>query len=149
APVLRSIRQIARSSTHLEIVNLVVPTLNDSDPMLKGLLRWVMDEIGPDVPLHFTRFHPDYQLANLPPTPIAVLERAWDIAKSQGLRYAYVGNVPGHRGNHTYCPGCQKIVVRRSGIFLEENLLKKGRCPFCDYLIRGVWSKDSIPSKRT
>jgi len=68
-PVLRSIRQAARSGIHLELVNLVVPTLNDSPAMLAGLCRWVADELGPDVPIHFTRFHPDYQLQNLPPTP--------------------------------------------------------------------------------
>ena len=75
-PVLRSIKQIAKSRAHLEIVNLVVPTLNDSEKMLRGLIDWVLGEVGPDVPVHFTRFHPDYQLRNLPPTPVATLERA-------------------------------------------------------------------------
>lgn len=139
APVLRSIRQVRRSGTHLEIVNLVVPTLNDADDTLRGLADFVMGELGPDVPVHFTRFHPDYQLLNLPPTPVATLERARGFAMDRGLRYAYVGNVPGHAGNHTYCPGCGKVVVRRDNFFVVENNLKNGRCAFCARAIAGVW----------
>ena len=83
-PVLRSIKQVAKSGKHLEIVNLVVPTLNDSEKSLRELAAWVAGELGPDVPLHFTRFHPDYQLVNLPPTPVSTLERARDIAMARG-----------------------------------------------------------------
>jgi pyruvate formate lyase activating enzyme len=140
APVLRSLKQIARRGTHLEIVNLVVPTLNDSEPMLRGLADWVLGELGPDVPVHFTRFHPAFQLLNLPPTPVATLERARDIGLAQGLRYVYVGNVPGHPGNHTYCPACRKIVVRRSGFFVTETHLQEGRCAFCRQPVAGVWA---------
>jgi pyruvate formate lyase activating enzyme len=139
-PVLRSIRQIARSKVHLEIVNLVVPTLNDSEASLQGLATWVAGELGPDVPVHFTRFHPDYQLLNLPPTPIATLERARDIALAKGLHYPYVGNVPGQPGNHTYCPSCRKIVVKRDGFFVAEMHVKNGRCEFCKQPIAGVWT---------
>jgi pyruvate formate lyase activating enzyme len=140
APVLRSIAQVAKSGTHLEIVNLVVPTLNDNDKALQGLSAWVVRELGPDVPVHFTRFHPDYQLLNLPPTPIATLERAREIARAAGIRYAYVGNVPGHPGNHTYCPACGKAVVRRDNFFVGEMNIVKGRCKFCQRPIAGVWS---------
>jgi pyruvate formate lyase activating enzyme len=139
-PVLRSIRQAARSGVHLEIVNLVVPTLNDSDKALDGLCRFVAGEVGPDVPIHFTRFHPDYQLLNLPPTPVATLERARDVAMAAGVRYAYVGNVPGHPGNHTYCPACRKAVVCRDGFLVTEVNLVRGRCRFCRQAIAGVWS---------
>ncbi len=140
APVLRSIVQVARSGVHLELVNLVVPTLNDSPAMLEGLAAWVVGEVGPDVPVHFTRFHPDYQLQNLPPTPIATLERAREVAMRKGVRFAYVGNVPGHPGNHTYCPGCGKIVVARSGMFVTDRQLERGRCRSCGRAIPGVWS---------
>jgi len=140
APVLRSIRQAAKSGVHLEIVNLVVPTLNDSEAMLHGLADWVFGEVGPDVPVHFTRFHPDYQLRNLPPTPVSTLEKAREIAMRKGIRYAYVGNVPGHPGNHTYCPGCGKIVVGRSAFFVTENHIEQGRCRFCRGSIAGVWA---------
>ncbi len=139
-PVLRSIRQIAKRGVHLEIVNLVVPTLNDSDEMLKQLILWMKNEVGPDVPLHFTRFHPDYQMRNLPPTPIATLERAFAMAKAEGLRYIYVGNVPGHAGNNTCCPCCGKIVIARSAFFVGEMHLKNGRCEYCDEHIAGVWN---------
>jgi pyruvate formate lyase activating enzyme len=140
APVLRSIRQVARSGTHLEIVNLVVPTLNDEDASLKALARWLANEAGPDVPVHFTRFHPDYQLRNLPPTPVETLERARDIARDAGLRYAYVGNVPGHRGNHTYCPSCGAAVIERTNFIVTRTRLAAGRCAACGTRIAGVWS---------
>jgi len=139
-PVLRSIRQVAKSGRHLEIVNLVVPTLNDAEASLGGLASWVAGEIGPDVPLHFTRFHPDYQLLNLPPTPVSTLERAREIAIAKGVRYVYVGNVPGHPGNHTYCPGCGKIVVARDNFFVTEMHLKNGACAYCRRPIAGVWA---------
>lgn len=139
APVLRSIRQVHKSGVHLEIVNLVVPTLNDADRDLRGLCDWVAGELGPDVPVHFTRFHPDYQLLNLPPTPMATLERAHDIARAAGVRYAYVGNVPGHPGNHTYCPSCAKAVIKRTDFFVSEMHLREGRCEYCGQPIAGVW----------
>jgi pyruvate formate lyase activating enzyme len=139
-PVLRSIRQIARAGRHLEIVNLVVPTLNDADDRLRELAKWVAGEAGPDVPLHFTRFHPDYQLLNLPPTPVATLERARDLARAHGLRYVYIGNVPGHAGNHTYCPRCGEIVVERAGFFTTALRLHDGACAACGQKIAGVWA---------
>lgn len=139
-PVLRSIKQIAKSQIHLEIVNLVVPTLNDSDKMIEALVEWVIGEIGPDVPVHFTRFQPNYQLLNLPPTPVATLDRARQIALSKGIHYAYVGNVPDHPGNHTYCPFCKKIVIKRTAFFLTEVNIKKGRCAYCHKKIAGVWT---------
>jgi pyruvate formate lyase activating enzyme len=140
APVLRSIRQISRSRAHLEIVNLVVPTLNDSEKMVRGLIDWVLAEVGPDVPLHFTRFHPDYQLKNLPPTPVSTLERARETAMGRGLHYVYVGNVPDHPGNHTLCPSCGRAIIRRSGFFTMEVQVKGGLCGFCGRKIAGVWS---------
>ena len=139
-PVLRSIKQAARSGVHLEIVNLVVPTLNDSDRMMRGLVEWVMGEVGPDVPVHFTRFHPDYQMMNLPPTPVATLEKARDLAMERGIRYAFVGNVPGHPGNNTYCPSCHKPVIKRSNFFITESNMKDGKCGHCGASIAGVWS---------
>jgi len=138
-PVLRSIKQVARRGVHLEIVNLVVPTLNDSEPMLRQLADWIVAEVGPDVPVHFTRFHPDYKLLNLPPTPIATLEKAREIAMERGIHYAFVGNVPNHPGNHTYCPGCGKVVIKRTGFFTLEQTMKDGACAACGRKIAGVW----------
>jgi len=139
-PVLRSIRQVAKSRAHLEIVNLVVPTLNDSPRMLTELAKWIVGEAGPDVPVHFTRFHPDYQLPNLPDTPVATLERAREIGLQQGLHFAYVGNVPGHPGNNTYCPKCGRAVIERDGLFVTGMHLKDGHCEYCARAIPGVWS---------
>jgi pyruvate formate lyase activating enzyme len=138
-PVLRSIKQVSKSKAHLEIVNLVVPTLNDSEKMLTDLSEWILNEVGPDVPIHFTRFHPDYRLLNLPPTPIETLHRAREIAMSKGIHYAFVGNVPGDAGNNTYCPKCGKEIIKRLGIFTTEIHLKNGKCEYCNYPIAGVW----------
>jgi pyruvate formate lyase activating enzyme len=138
--VLRSIKQVAKSKVHLELVNLVVPTLNDSEKMFTELAKFVVGEAGPDVPVHFTRFHPDYQLPNLSPTPVETLEKARDLARAQGLRYAYVGNVPGHAGNSTYCPKCGKQVIERSHFFVVANRLEQGRCPYCKEPVAGVWA---------
>jgi pyruvate formate lyase activating enzyme len=139
-PVLRTIAQIAKRGVHLEIVNLVVPTLNDSEKSLQDLAGWVAGELGPDVPLHFTRFHPDYQLLNLPDTPILTLTRARNIAMAKGLNYVYVGNVPDHPGNNTYCPSCKKAIIERTGFFVTAANLKGGRCGFCKRAIAGVWA---------
>ncbi|MEJ2110872.1 MAG: AmmeMemoRadiSam system radical SAM enzyme [Acidobacteriota bacterium] len=139
-PVLNSIRTIAKSRVHLEIVNLVVPTLNDSSKMMEGLIDWIAGEVGPDVPVHFTRFHPDYRLLNLPPTPVATLEKFRDRAMSRGLHYAYIGNVPGHEGNNTLCPRCGKTIIQRRSFFLEKMYIENGCCKFCGEKIAGVWT---------
>jgi len=131
---------VSRSGTHLEIVNLVVPTLNDSKQMLTDLVDWILGEVGPDVPVHFTRFHPDYKMLNLPPTPLATLEMAYDIARERGLHYPFVGNVPGHPGNNTYCPSCGKAVIERTGFFVIEKHLTGDSCQFCREPIAGVWN---------
>ena len=139
APVKRSIKQVKARGLHLELVNLVVPTLNDSEADLTEMAKWIVGELGPDVPIHFTRFHPDYQLQNLPPTPVETLEHARAIAMDQGVRYAFVGNVPGHPGNNSYCPRCGEVVIGRKGFFVTENKLDNGRCGGCAEPIAGVW----------
>jgi pyruvate formate lyase activating enzyme len=117
-----------------------VPTHNDSERELREMCKWILAELGPDVPVHFTRFHPDYRMMDLPPTPVATLERAWAIAREEGLRYAFVGNVPGHPGNNTTCPGCGEVVIGRKGFFITEQNLRGGRCGHCDTPIAGVWA---------
>jgi pyruvate formate lyase activating enzyme len=116
-----------------------VPTLNDSDKGLQDLAGWVAGELGPDVPLHFSRFHPDYQLLNLPDTPIPTLDRARNIAMAKGINYVYVGNVPNHAGSNTYCPSCKKAVIERTSFFVTAMNIKDGRCGFCRRAIAGVW----------
>jgi pyruvate formate lyase activating enzyme len=139
APVLEAIRVIHEMGVHLEIVNLVVPTLNDDQAELRALAEWVMETVGPDVPLHFSRFHPDYQLMNLPPTPLETLEAARQTALDVGLHYVYMGNVPGHEGNHTYCPGCGQMIIRRAGMATAAMNVVDGRCGYCRTPIAGVW----------
>jgi pyruvate formate lyase activating enzyme len=139
-PVLDTIGVIHEMGVHLEIVNLVVPSLNDNMAELRSLVQWVMDTVGPDVPLHFSRFHPDYQLSHLPPTPVETLEEARQAALDAGLHYVYLGNVPGHEGNHTYCPFCSRMIVERSGMATIAVHIVEGRCAFCDTPIAGVWT---------
>ncbi len=138
-PVLDTIRTIYESGTHLEIVNLVVPTLNDSLEQLRALARWVARDISPNVPLHFSRFGPMYKLANLPPTPVETLEQAQEIALEEGVRFVYVGNVPGHTGNNTYCPSCGRMLIARQGFSVSEYNLEGGACAHCGEPIPGVW----------
>ena len=138
-PVLEAIRVIYESGIHLEIVNLVVPTLNDSLDQLRDLARWVARDLSPDVPLHFSRFYPQYKLLNLPPTPVETLERAREIALEEGVRFVYIGNVPGHPGNNTYCPACGQPIIVRQGFAVLEYHLDGGRCAYCGEEIPGVW----------
>jgi pyruvate formate lyase activating enzyme len=139
-PVLEALRRLRRKGMWTEIVVLVVPTLNDGDGEFRDLARFVKNDLGPEVPVHFTRFHPSYRIRNLPRTPISTLERAWKISRAEGLHFVYVGNVAGHPGNNTYCPGCGEMVIRRLGMATLKNRLKKGRCPDCSRAIPGVWS---------
>jgi pyruvate formate lyase activating enzyme len=138
--VLEALVTLRKTGVWNEIVYLVVPTLNDTDGEFQGLARWVKSELGPDVPLHFSRFHPEYLLKNLPPTPIETLERAKAIADAEGLHYVYIGNVPGHPAESTYCPHCRKKIVDRTGYTINGVYLRHGKCQFCQTTIPGVWS---------
>ena len=138
-PVLNSLVTIRKQGVWSEIVYLVIPGLNDSENEFKGLARWVKTELGTDVPLHFTQFHPEYLLKNLPPTPVRTLERAKAIADAEGLHYVYIGNIPGHPAESTYCPKCRRAVVERAGFTLRAIHLNRGKCRFCQEAIPGVW----------
>src|SRR3990167_9031250 len=102
-PVLETLVTLKKLGMWFEIVVLIVPTLYDSEKELKEMCTWVCEELGQDVQIHFSRFHPTYKITNLPPTPVRTLEMARRIAQEAGLNFAYVGNVPGHEGEHTYC----------------------------------------------
>jgi pyruvate formate lyase activating enzyme len=140
-PVLDTLERLKKIGIWFEIVVLIVPTLNDSEKEIREMSRWIKERLGNDVPVHFTRFHPMYKIKNLPPTPVSTLERARKIAQEAGIHYVYIGNVPGHEGEHTFCPGCKKIVIKRTGFFILENHVKGGKCSFCNYPIPGVWEK--------
>ncbi|HOU90645.1 MAG TPA: hypothetical protein PLU22_06340, partial [Polyangiaceae bacterium] len=139
-PVLDTLRLLRQRGVWTEIVTLLIPGLNDGEDEARRLARFVRADLGPDVPLHFTRFSPTYRLTNVPATPVASLTRARDAALAEGLRFVYVGNVSGHPGNHTYCPKCHAILVRRVDVVVVKNRLKSGRCPDCGEAIPGIWS---------
>jgi pyruvate formate lyase activating enzyme len=140
-PVLNTLETVRKSGTWLEIVNLIIPTLNDDDKHIDGLCGWVMENLGADVPVHFTRFYPTYKLKNLPPTPLTSVEKAREIALARGIKFPYVGNVPsGHPGESTYCPGCGATVIQRAGYRVLAVEIDEGKCSKCGTVIPGVWS---------
>lgn len=139
-PVLDTLLTLRSMGKWLEIVYLVIPSLNDSELEFRDLARWINQDLGPDVPLHFTQFHPDYRMRNLPVTPVATLERARCIAEAEGLNFVYIGNVPGHTAQNTWCPRCHKLLVERAGlgankVFITHN----GSCPGCQRILPGIW----------
>jgi pyruvate formate lyase activating enzyme len=139
-PVLDAIKIISQSKTWLEIVYLVIPTLNDKHSEIRALSRWILQEIGPEVPIHFTRFQPMYLLKNLPPTPESTLVEAHKVAKQEGLRYVYIGNVPGHKAENTYCANCQNTIIKRFQYHIQKIDMQDGKCKFCGNPIPGVWA---------
>ncbi len=150
-PIFQTLLEMRdKTKIHIEITDLVVPQIGDNLEYARRLARWVYENLGPDTPIHFLRFHPDYRLMNLPWTPVETLERHWKIAKEEGLRYVYVGNVPGHPYENTYCPGCGVVVVERHGFdIIDWRLDEKNRCLECGYpvAIIGRPPKKSVPSR--
>jgi len=138
-PVLRSLQQIHQSGVHLEIVNLVVTTLNDDVDDIRRMCQWIRDRLSDEVPLHFTRFHPAYKLTSLPSTPIETLESAAHIADGEGLQYVYIGNCPGHKRNSTFCPACGERIIGRVHFAVLSLNVEKGKCPSCGHSIPGIW----------
>ncbi|MEW6557235.1 MAG: AmmeMemoRadiSam system radical SAM enzyme [Elusimicrobiota bacterium] len=139
--ILNTIKIIKESGKHLEIVNLVIPKLNDNFEDIKKMCLWIKQNLGCDVPLHFNRFSPAYKLTNLPTTPLETLEEAHKIAKETGLNYVFIGNVPGHKYNSTYCPNCKKQLIHRIHFQILENNIVNGCCKFCNYKIPGIWEE--------
>ena len=139
-PVLNTLVTLHRLGVHFEITHLVVPGYGDRPEMIRRMCAWILGELGPDHPLHCLRFFPRYRLDRLAPTPVATLIRFRELALDAGLRYVYVGNVPGHAGNHTFCHNCRQLLVERQGYHISRLLIEAGRCPFCHTQIPGVWS---------
>jgi pyruvate formate lyase activating enzyme len=138
-PCLKSLKIIREKGVWLEVVNLMIPGLNDKPKTINQMCRWIKENLGEDTPLHFSRFFPNYRLTSLAPTPIKWLDAARDMAKKAGLKYVTVGNVPGHEHNSTFCPGCGKAAIRRTHFEVEQINLKDGKCRFCGYSIPGIW----------
>ncbi|MCF7870355.1 MAG: AmmeMemoRadiSam system radical SAM enzyme, partial [Candidatus Omnitrophica bacterium] len=139
--VLNSLKILKQEGVWIEITNLLIPGANDSEKDLHKLCHWVVKNLGPNTPIHFSRFYPMYKLTNLSPTPLSSLMRAERIAKEEGLHFVYIGNVPQHIGENTYCPNCNKLLIKRIGYQILENKIENGKCPYCKEEIPGIWNQ--------
>ena len=140
-PILDCLTTLKRRGVWFEVTNLVVPTYTDKPEMIRRMCDWLLKNIGPDYPVHFSRFFPHHKLTHLRPTPIEVLLEAKDIARKAGLHYAYVGNAPEiPDGGNTYCPNCRKPVIERAGYRILRMRVQGGKCPHCGTKIAGVWA---------
>jgi pyruvate formate lyase activating enzyme len=140
-PVLNTLKTLRRRKVHLEIVNLVIPQFNDRPEEISRMCAWIRDELGPLTVLHFSRFYPLYKMLNHYPTPVSTLERARDLALKAGLNYVYLGNLPGNKGENTYCHQCHKLIIARRGYSIGPIHLKDGHCAYCGAKIPGIWKK--------
>ncbi|MDH7563974.1 MAG: AmmeMemoRadiSam system radical SAM enzyme [Candidatus Bathyarchaeota archaeon] len=135
-PIYAALREMKRNDIHVEITNLIVPKTGDSLEQIGGLASWIRDALGRDTPFHLLRFHPDYQMTTIQATPIETLEKAYMVSKEAGLNYVYIGNVPGHPCESTYCPNCNELVVKRFGFEITKwSLTRDMRCPVCGHQI--------------
>jgi pyruvate formate lyase activating enzyme len=138
-PVLNSLVVLKDENVWLEITNLVIPTLNDKMNTIREMCKWILKNLGPDVPVHFSRFFPHYKLTNLPSTPLDTLVEARKTALDTGLHFPYIGNIR-HEGESTFCPNCKKIIIERIGYVVKKKDITNGKCSFCKAKIAGVWS---------
>jgi pyruvate formate lyase activating enzyme len=139
-PVLETLKTLKQEKVHLEITNLMIPTKNDEMSVVRDMCLWVKKELGADTPIHFSRFYPLYKLKNLPPTPVSTLDKARAVALSAGLEYVYIGNIPSHEGENTFCSKCKKMIIQRTGYMVGEVHLKGGKCGYCGKPIPGIWT---------
>lgn len=138
-PILNTFKTLHARGIHFEMTNLVVPGYVDDPDMVRRMCDWILTNLGPDHPLHFSRFYPKYKLDRLPPTPVSTLEQLRELAMAAGIRYVYLGNVPGHPANHTFCHNCKKMIIERQGYFIATYQLEGNRCAFCGAAIPGKW----------
>jgi len=134
--VFQAMEELHRKGVFIEVTDLVVPKYGDDLEKARKMVRWIVEHLGPETPIHFLRFHPDYKMLDVPSTPVEVLERHVEVAKEEGAQYVYIGNVPGHQYEHTYCPECGEVVIRRFSFdILEVRLTEDLRCPRCGHRI--------------
>jgi pyruvate formate lyase activating enzyme len=131
-PIYEALKELKSNGVHIEITNLVVPKIGDSMDKIKKMAKWIKDNIGQDTPFHLLRFHPDYKMTTTPATTVEEMERAYMTARNAGLHYVYLGNVPGHPSENTYCPKCNELLIKRYSFEITQwNLTKDMRCPVC------------------
>ncbi|MBD3427279.1 MAG: AmmeMemoRadiSam system radical SAM enzyme [Candidatus Omnitrophica bacterium] len=138
--ILQTLVILKKHGVWVEITNLIVPTLNDDMNDIRRMVRWIKDNLGEGVPVHFSRFWPQYKLRSLYPTPVSTLKQAREIAMEEGLKYVYIGNVPQTASESTICPGCGRVIIKRIGYKVLENHVVNGKCKFCGCQIEGIWS---------
>jgi len=137
-PVLDSLKTMKELGIWVEVTTLVVPGMNDSEAELDDIARFIAVELGIETPWHVSRFHPDYKMRDRASTPVQTLRRAYELGRQAGLRYVYVGNLPGARLEDTYCPNCGETVIGRRGFQVAHRKLLDGRCEYCNTVIDGV-----------
>jgi pyruvate formate lyase activating enzyme len=131
-PIYEALKELKRNGVHIEITNLVVPKIGDSIDKIKKMAKWIKETLGPDVPFHLLRFHPDYKMTTTPATTVEEMEKAYMTARNAGLHYVYLGNVPGHPSENTYCPKCNELLIKRYSFEITQwNLTKDMLCPVC------------------
>lgn len=130
--VLETVEYMLKKNVFVEITYLIIPGYNDDEKEIRDFAKWVVS-VDKRMPVHFSRFHPDHKMLHVPPTPVRTIEKAIEIARSEGVEYVYAGNVWGHRNENTYCPNCNEIIIERYGFFVKRINLNKDRCPSCGY----------------
>ena len=138
-PVLEAIKSIHKMGVWAELTNMIIPALNDDIKKIKNMCEWIKENVGIDVPLHFSAFYPCYKLLNIPRTSPDILLKARETALKTGLHYVYVGNIPTKEAENTCCPVCKELLIQRSGFTIIKNNIKNKKCPNCKTLIAGVW----------
>jgi pyruvate formate lyase activating enzyme len=147
APVLATLEAAVRSGTWVEITTLLIPGENDDEGEIAAEARWIAEHLGPEVPLHFSAFHPDHELLDKQPTSLATLRRARQIALAEGLLHVYTGNLPDLEGSTTRCVGCGEPLIERDGYRVLHNHLQHGACPRCGMLLAGIFEAKTVGTR--
>ena len=137
-PVLDALKLMKKLGIWVEVTTLIIPTYNDSSEELREIAKFIVNELGEETPWHISRFYPAYKLKDKPPTPIETIHKAREIGLNEGLKYVYEGNVPGSKGENTYCPNCKNLIIERWGYQITKKAIKDGICQHCGYEIDGI-----------
>ena len=138
APVLDTLKLMKKLNIWVEVTTLIIPGENDSEEELNQIASFIKNELGEETPWHISRFYPQFKFGNHSPTPVSTLQKAYDIGKEHGLRYVYMGNVPGNQTESTFCYNCGKVIIDRYGYQIFENNIESGKCKFCGVVVDGV-----------